>query len=100
MTRAERLQRRLRSQAEHHLLLAAQERRRREHPEGTVAPSHPPAGWFWRAVFVPVYLRLPWGLKRRAMHALRMTADTHGWTAPERRPGEPWRPPAAPAPRD
>jgi hypothetical protein len=98
MSTRERLQRQLRGQAEHHLLEAAQETHRREHPEGTVAPNHPPAGWFWRVIFVPVYRRLPWGIKRRAMHALRMTADFNGWTAPDRRPGEPWQPPATPAP--
>jgi len=41
--------------------------------------------------FVPLYRRLPWAVKRRAMFALRMTAA--GWTPPPRRPGEPWRPP-------
>ena len=27
------------------------------------------------------------------MHALRMTAESNGWTPPARTPGEPWRPP-------
>jgi hypothetical protein len=27
------------------------------------------------------------------MHALRMTAERSGWTAPERHPSDPWRPP-------
>ena len=48
----------------------------------------------WRWLFVPLYRRLPWAVKRRAMDALRMTAS--GWTPPERRPGEPWRPPQPP----
>jgi len=93
MTAASGLQRRLRSQAEHHLRVAAMEQLRREHPGATAAPGHA-GGAFWRLVFVPVYRRLPWETKQRAMRALRMTAEGHGWTPPARRPGEPWRPPA------
>jgi hypothetical protein len=48
----------------------------------------------WRRVFVPLYRCVPWTTKQRAMHALRMTAEHAGWTAPPRRPAEPWRPPA------
>jgi hypothetical protein len=44
-------------------------------------------------VFVPLYRRVPWEVKRRAMRALRMTAEGNGWTPPARAPGEPWRPP-------
>jgi hypothetical protein len=44
-------------------------------------------------VFVPLYRRVPWETKQRAMRALKMTAEGHGWTPPARRPGEPWRPP-------
>jgi phage baseplate assembly protein W len=90
---AQDLQRRLRAQAEHHLRVAAMEQLRREHPQGTVAPRRDGGGAFWRLVFVPVYRRLPWEAKQRAMRALRMTADSSGWTPPARRPGEPWRPP-------
>jgi hypothetical protein len=93
MTAAERMQRRLRAQAEHHLRVAAMKDLRARHPEGTAAPDHGRGGAFWRVVFVPAYRRLPWETKQRAMKALRMTADNHGWKAPERRPGEPWRPP-------
>jgi hypothetical protein len=92
MTAAQDLQRRLRSQAEHHLRVAAMEQLRREHPEGTVEGGHG-GGAFWRFVFIPVYRRLPWKAKQRAMRALRMTAEHSGWTPPTRRPGEPWRPP-------
>jgi hypothetical protein len=42
---------------------------------------------------VPLYRRMPWEAKVKAMHALRMTAESNGWTRPARRPGEPWRPP-------
>jgi hypothetical protein len=87
------LKRSLRAQSEHHLRLAAMEDLRRRHPDATAAPYHPPGAVFWRWVFVPLYRRLPWSAKQRAMTALGMTAESHGWTAPDRRPGKPWRPP-------
>jgi hypothetical protein len=86
-------QQRLREQAEHHLRVAAMDDLRRAHPEATTAPYRQPGGWFWRLVFVPLYRRVPWEAKQRAMRALRMTAEANGWTAPARRPGQPWRPP-------
>ncbi len=89
-----RAQQRLREQAELHLRLAAMDELRREHPGVTTAPHRPPGGAFWRYVFVPLYRRMPWEMKQRAMHALRMTVENHGWTPPPRRPAEPWRPPA------
>ena len=82
---------RLREQAEHHLRIAAMEDLRRRHSQGTYAPYKPRGGWFWRLVFVPLYRRVPWPVKRRAMTALRMTS--RGWPAPPREPGEPWKPP-------
>jgi hypothetical protein len=91
-----RAQQRLREQAELHLRLAAMDDLRRDHPGVTSAPHRPSGGAFWRYVFVPVYRRLPWETKERAMHALKMTAEDHGWTPPSRTPGEPWRPPAPP----
>ena len=48
-------------------------------------------GAFWRLVFVPIYRRVPWTTKKRAMDVLKMTAS--GWTPPRREPGVPWRPP-------
>ena len=83
----------LREHAEHHLRVAAMEDMRRRHPGGTVEPYRERGALLWTRVFVPLYRRLPWRLKVRAMHALRMTAESSGWTAPARRPGEPWRPP-------
>jgi hypothetical protein len=93
MSTLQQLQQRLRAQSEHHLRLAAMEELRRRHPQGTTAPYRPRGGAFWRWVFVPLYRRLPWSAKQRAMTALGMTAQGHGWTAPDRLPGEPWRPP-------
>jgi hypothetical protein len=92
----ERAQARLREQAELHLRLAAMNQLRRDHPGATSAPHRPSGGAFWRFVFVPLYRRVPWEQKERAMHALGMTAESHGWTPPAREPSEPWHPPAVP----
>jgi hypothetical protein len=90
MTRLAQLKRHLRDRSEHYLLLDAARRLGGGMP-GTVAPFEGRDGLFWRRVFVPLYRRVPWEFKRRAMQSMGMTAD--GWTPPERRPGEPWRPP-------
>jgi hypothetical protein len=82
---------RLRDKAEHHLRVAAMARLRGDAPS-TVAPYRERGGRFWQAVFVPLYQRVPWAYKRRAMAAAKMTA--RGWTPPAREPGEPWRLPA------
>jgi hypothetical protein len=84
---------RLRDGAEHHLRLAAAEKLRRRHPGATTAPYRRNGGLLWRRVFVPLYLRVPWELKQRTMSALHMTAERSGWTAPQRRPDQPWQPP-------
>jgi hypothetical protein len=85
---------RLREQAEHHLRMASMDDLRVRYPAGT-APRYGERGaLFWRYVFVPAYRRIPWPVKERAMRALRMTADTSGWTRPAREPSQPWRPPA------
>lgn len=84
---------RLREHAEHHLRVAAMEELRRRYPAGTTAPYRERGALLWRWMFVPLYRRVPWSVKERAMHALRMTAESSGWTPPARRPGEPWRPP-------
>lgn len=63
---------------------------------GTVEPYRPKGDRFWRVLFVPLYRRVPWSAKERAMGALGMTAQ--GWKPPERKPGEPWRPPPGAAP--
>ena len=87
------LKQRLRAQAEHHLRVAAMEELRGRHPAGTKRAYEEPGAWFWRRAFVPLYRCVPWTVKERAMHTLRMTAESSGWTPPARRPGEPWRPP-------
>ena len=82
--------RRLREQSEHYLMQAAIRRHGTGVP-GTVKPYRERGGLLWRFLFVPLYRRVPWAAKARAMRALRMT--TSGFTPPARRPGEPWRPP-------
>ena len=98
MTRlAERQASALREQAEHHLRVAAMEDLRRAPPAGhdrAVPRARRRASG--GSSSCPLYRRVPWEAKQRAMHALRMTAESHGWTPPAREPGEPWRPPAPP----
>jgi hypothetical protein len=93
MSALDRTKRRLRDRSEHYLLQAAMRDVGTGAP-GTVAPYRGRDGMLWRWLFVPLYRRLPWTVKRRAMFALRMTAS--GWTPPPRQPGEPWRPPQQP----
>ena len=90
MSTAAELKRRLRDRSEHYLMRAAVRDLGAGQP-GTVAPYRDRGGLLWRLLFVPLYRRVPWPLKRRAMDALRMTAQ--GWQPPERRPHDPWRPP-------
>jgi hypothetical protein len=96
MTMLDAFKQTLRERAEHHLRLAAMDEMRRRHPGGTTEPYRERGGLLWRRGFVPLYVRVPWPIKQRAMHALRMTADHSGWTPPPRSPSEPWRPPAPP----
>ena len=90
MTALDRMKRRLRERSEHYLMLDAMRRIGSGTP-GIARAHRERDGVLWRRLFVPLYRRLPWGLKQRAMKALRMTAT--GWKPPARRPREPWRPP-------
>ena len=84
------MRRRLREQSERYLLQAAMKDVGSGSPS-TVKPYKDRRGLLWRLLFVPLYRRVPWPVKQRAMGALRMTAT--GWRPPDRTPGEPWRPP-------
>ena len=84
--------RRLRDRSEHFLMLAAVRDLGSGAP-GTVAPYRERGERLWRWLFVPLYRRVPWHVKERAMHALGMTAS--GWPEGRRSFGEPWRPPPA-----
>jgi hypothetical protein len=92
VTLAERKQR-LREHSESVLRVAAMEEVGRRYPDRVAKSALPPQGAFWRYVFVPLYRRVPWSLKRKAMRALKMTAQN--WPEDARRFGEPWRPPVS-----
>lgn len=94
MTGSAALKRRLRQRSEYALRLAALSDVGRRYPSRTVKSALPPVGAFWRYLFVPLFRRVPWPYKRRAMRTLNMTA--RGWQEDARTFGEPWRPP----PRD
>ena len=96
MTALSDLKRELRRRSEYHLRLAVLRELGRGHPS-TTRPYEPRSAWAWRLLFVPLYRRIPWTAKERAMKAMGLTA--RGWQAPPRRPGEPWRPPAEVAKR-
>ena len=85
------LKRRLRQRSEYALRLAALDEVGRRYPSRTAQPALPPVGPFWRFVFVPLFRRVPWAFRQRAMRRLKLTA--RGWTEDARRFGEPWRPP-------
>ena len=97
MNRLEEVKRGLREQSERYLLQDAARRLGRGAPVATDA-ARAREGVLGRRAFVPHYRRVPWSVKRRAMESLRMTA--RGWTPPDRRPGEPWRPPPPKPPGD
>ena len=84
------LKQQLRERSEHYLLLESTQRLGKGVP-GTVKPYPGSGGRVWRLLFVPLYRRVPWTVKRQAMDRLQMTAK--GWTPPPREPSEPWKPP-------
>jgi hypothetical protein len=81
----------LRARSEYVLRLAAMDDVGRRYPGCVTKSALPRDGAFWRYVFVPLYRRVPWSFKRKAMRVLRMTA--RNWPEDARRFGEPWRPP-------
>jgi hypothetical protein len=82
----------LRKRSEEHLRRAVLSELGRDEPSTVEPYNAKKGGRMWSTLFVPVYRRVPWTAKEKAMGALGMTAQ--GWKAPERMPGEPWRPPA------
>jgi len=90
MTIAE-LKHRLREQSEYSLRLAAMEDVGRRYPGLATRPALPRVGLFWRYLFAPLFRRVPWSFKQRAMRTLKMTSQN--WAEDARRFGEPWRPP-------
>jgi hypothetical protein len=90
VTVAERKQR-VRERSEYALRLAAMNDVGRRYPGRVTQSALPQEIAFLRYVFVPLYRRVPWSFKHKAMHVLRMTA--RNWPEGARRFGEPWRPP-------
>jgi hypothetical protein len=92
MSAADRM-RALRERSEYELRLAAMDSVGRRFPDASVRRTASPRGGpFWRFVFVPLYRRVPWHVKHRAMERLKMTSQ--GWSS-DRHWQEPWRPPRA-----
>jgi hypothetical protein len=85
-------QHRLRRRSEYSLRLAAMEEVGRRYPGRVSKSALPGVGLFWRFLFVPLFRRVPWAFKQKAMRVFRMTAA--GWPADARTFGEPWRPPS------
>jgi hypothetical protein len=90
VTVAERKQR-LRERSEYALRLAAMEDVGRRYPGSVSKSALPRETAFVRHVFVPLYRRVPWSFKHRAMRVLKMTAQS--WPEDARRFREPWCPP-------
>jgi hypothetical protein len=91
MTFAE-VKHRVRARSEYALRLAAMDDVARRYPGRTSKSALPQVGIFWRFGFVPLFRRVPWSFKQKAMRTLKMTAQ--GWQEDARQFGEPWRPPA------
>src|SRR6185503_20423650 len=66
MSRLAEAKRRLRQQSEHYLLVDSARRLGKGAP-GTVKPYRGRDGLAWRLLFVPLYRRVPWAVKRTAM---------------------------------
>jgi hypothetical protein len=86
------IQRRLRTRSEYSLRLAAMKDVGRRYPNRVSKSALPQVGIFWRWLFVPLFRRVPWEFKAKAMRRFKMTA--RGWPQDARQFGEPWRPPA------
>lgn len=68
----------------------------RRYPDRVSKSALPQEAAFLRYVFVPLYRRVPWTFKHKAMRALKMTAQS--WPEDARRFREPWRPPVSAEP--
>ena len=75
----------LRKNAEHYLLIAAQQRVAER--RGFAAPTPPatPKDRFFLVVFVPVYRRLPWGLRQAVLQRMP-GSHRRTWEPRERNP--------------
>ena len=74
----------LRANSEHYLLLDAQARAAAKHGRPTPPPPRATRELFWRRLFVPVYRRLPWSLRRTSI-ALMPGSHRQQWSPPPTR---------------
>lgn len=79
-----------RAASEHYLREAAMEELRRRHPAGTAPPHREHGAAFWRRAFVPLYLRTPWAVRRKAIERVM---GPKGWGEGRRWAGPPKLPP-------
>lgn len=78
----------LRSNSEHFLLQDAQRRMAIQYHANAPASPKGMKERFWRQVFVPVYRLLPWGVRRRTIHAMP-GSHRRDWPEPDYSPREP-----------
>jgi hypothetical protein len=71
----------LRSNSEHYLLLDAQARAAQQHGLAPPPPPRRTRELFWRRVFVPIYRRLPWSVRRFSI-ALMPGSHRQQWSPP------------------
>jgi hypothetical protein len=75
----------LRRNSERYLLEAAQGELARQVGRSPPVRVTGPAALFWRRVFVPVYRRLPWSVRRRVMSRMPGSHRRAWRPAPDRR---------------
>ena len=75
----------LRTNAERYLLIAAQQRVAQRHSFAAPSPPRTPKDRFFLGVFVPVYRRLPWGLRRSVLQRMP-GSHRRTWEPRERAP--------------
>jgi hypothetical protein len=85
------LKHRLRARSEYALRASAMEEVARRYPGRSSQSALPRVGVFWRYVFVPLFHRVPWSFRQKAMRGLKMTA--RDWPEDARRFRDPWHPP-------
>jgi hypothetical protein len=74
----------LRHNSEHYLLEAAQQEMARRYLPPERQPRAPGGAFFWRRLFVPLYRRVPWGV-RAAIIGLMPGSHRRTWTTWTRR---------------
>ena len=78
----------LRRNAEHYLLVAAQQRVASRYSFAIVSPPPTLKDRFFLTIFVPIYRRLPWDLRRAVLQRMP-GSHRRTWEPRERRPRGP-----------